>query len=75
MEQVKNLENGKPKKHFNVTLYLLIIPVLLWLVLLIVLPHIDLLISSFQMENDDGVMVFSFGNYLDHFSGQGEHVM
>ncbi|HIO97533.1 MAG TPA: ABC transporter permease, partial [Leucothrix sp.] len=63
-------ENTKPKKHFNVTLYLLITPVLLWLILLIVLPHIDLLISSFQMENDDGEMVFSFGNYLAFFQNE-----
>ncbi len=56
------------KKSFNVTFYLLIIPVLLWLVLLIILPHIDLFISSFQMENDEGEMVFSLGNYIAFFS-------
>ncbi|HIO92619.1 MAG TPA: ABC transporter permease [Leucothrix mucor] len=55
------------KKHFNITFYLLIVPVLLWLVLLIVLPHIDLFISSFQVENDAGKMVFSLGNYLAFF--------
>ncbi len=55
-------------KGFNVTFYLLIIPVLLWLLLLIVLPHIDLLVSSFQVENDDGDLVFSFGNYLAFFN-------
>ncbi len=56
------------KKNFNITFYLLIIPVLLWLVLLIVLPHMDLLISSFKVENDDGEMVFSLGNYIAFFS-------
>ena len=55
-------------KNFNVTFYLLIIPVLLWLVTLIVLPHMDLLISSFKMENDDGELVFSLGNYIAFFS-------
>ena len=58
----------KVKKPFNVTLYLLIIPVLLWLVILIVLPHLDLLISSFKIENDDGEMVFSLANYIAFFS-------
>ncbi len=42
-------------------------PVLLWLILLIVLPQIDLLIMSFRFENDDGRMVWSFTNYLNFF--------
>jgi spermidine/putrescine transport system permease protein len=42
-------------------------PVLLWLFLLIVLPHIDLLIMSFRIENDDGDMVWSVSNYLNFF--------
>ena len=57
----------KQKKGFNFTFYLLIVPVLLWLFLLIVLPHIDLLISSFQIENDAGEKVFSLDNYLAFF--------
>ncbi len=60
----------KPKKPFNVTLYLLIIPVLLWLVVLIVLPHLDLLVSSFKIEDDSGAMVFSFDNYIAFFKEQ-----
>ncbi len=55
------------KKQFNITFYLLVIPVLLWLVLLIVLPHIDLLISSFKADNDMGEKVFSFANYMAFF--------
>jgi len=54
-------------KKSNFTFYLLIVPVLLWLVLLIVLPHIDLLISSFKFENDDEIMVWSLNNYLAFF--------
>ncbi|HIP13099.1 MAG TPA: ABC transporter permease [Arcobacter sp.] len=54
-------------KRINFTFYFLFIPVLLWLVLLIVLPHIDLLISSFKFENDDEIMVWSFNNYLAFF--------
>jgi len=58
------------RKGFNVTFYLLIIPVLLWLFILIVLPHIDLFVSSFQIEGDDGKKVFSFDNYLAFFKQQ-----
>lgn len=54
-------------KKSKATFYLLVIPVLLWLVLLIILPHIDLFISSFKFENDDGDMVWSFNNYLAFF--------
>ena len=54
-------------KKINLTFYLLLVPVLLWLVLLIVLPHIDLLLSSFKFENDDEIMVWSFNNYLAFF--------
>lgn len=56
------------KKSFNAAFWLLIVPVLLWLVLLIVLPHIDLLISSFQVKNSAGEMEFSLKNYLAFFN-------
>jgi spermidine/putrescine transport system permease protein len=42
-------------------------PVLLWLFLLIVLPHIDLLLMSFRIEDDSGGMVWSLVNYLNFF--------
>ena len=42
-------------------------PVLLWLVLMIVLPHIDLLIMSFRYEADDGQMTWSLNNYRYFF--------
>jgi len=54
-------------KKNNLTFFLLLAPVLLWLISLIVLPHIDLFISSFKFENDDGDMIWSFGNYLAFF--------
>ena len=57
------------KKSFNITFYLLILPVLLWLILLIVLPHIDLFISSFQVDGDHG-KVFSFDNYATFFKNK-----
>lgn len=49
------------------TLFFFLSPVLLWLLLLIVLPHIDLLIKSFQIENDAGQMVWGLGNYMTFF--------
>ncbi len=58
------------KSNFNFTFYLLIVPVLLWLILTIVIPHIELFISSFLVEDDMGDMVFSFDNYIEFFSQQ-----
>ena len=49
------------------TLVCFIVPVVLWLVLLIVLPHLDLLRMSFRTEDPDGRMVWSFANYLNFF--------
>lgn len=39
----------------------------MWLFLLIVLPHIDLLLMSFRIEDDSGAMVWSLVNYLNFF--------
>lgn len=44
-----------------------ITPVLLWLFLLIVLPHIDLFIMSFRIEDAFGKPSWSFSNYLNFF--------
>ncbi len=49
-------------------LFFFITPILFWLFLLIVLPHIDLLIMSFRVEDDAGDMVWSLGNYLTFFT-------
>ncbi len=49
------------------TFYLLMVPVLLWLIMLIVIPHLDLFFKSFRFENDDGMIVFSLNNYLAFF--------
>ncbi len=54
-------------KNRSGTFYLLMVPVLLWLVMLIVIPHLDMFFRSFQFENDDGSMVFSLNNYLSFF--------
>ncbi len=55
------------KHHRNWTLFFFLTPVILWLFLLIVLPHIDLFIMSFRIENDTGEMVWSFSNYINFF--------
>lgn len=60
--------NNKNIDNFNITFYLLIVPVLIWLIFMIVIPHIELLISSFQIEDDMGEMIFSFGNYIEFFT-------
>ena len=52
------------------TFYLLFIPVLLWLVVLIVIPHMDMMYRSFRLETDDGLTIFSLNNYLEFFKHQ-----
>ena len=55
----------KHQKKWGLLFFML--PVVLWLFLLIALPHIDLLIMSFRFESDDGDMVWSLSNYLSFF--------
>ena len=53
--------------RFSLPLILFISPVLVWLVLLIVLPHVDLLIMSLRIEGDDGGNLWSLTNYRQFF--------
>jgi spermidine/putrescine transport system permease protein len=53
--------------HVRWGLLFFLSPVVLWLFLLIVLPHIDLLLMSFRAENDMGDMVWSLSNYRSFF--------
>jgi spermidine/putrescine transport system permease protein len=55
------------KKGIRWGLVIFLTPVLLWLFLLIVLPHIDLLIMSFRIEDDLGNPTWSVSNYLEFF--------
>ena len=55
------------KQQRNWTLFFFLTPVILWLFLMIVLPHIDLFIMSFRIENDAGKMVWSLSNYSNFF--------
>ena len=48
-------------------LILFLTPVLLWLCLLIVLPHIDLLIMSLKTRGEGYTQVWSISNYLNFF--------
>ena len=58
------------KKRKTGTFYLLMVPVLLWLVVIIVIPHMDMMYRSFRFETDDGLTVFSLNNYLAFFKDQ-----
>jgi len=56
-------------RRFQITLPLIcfLTPVLLWLVLMIVLPHMDLLRMSLRAEDDFGNAIWSFSNYMAFF--------
>ncbi len=59
--------NAHRRYRLTLPLILFMSPVLLWLVLLIVLPHVDLLIMSLRIEGDDGGLVWSLANYRQFF--------
>jgi spermidine/putrescine transport system permease protein len=66
--EVGHLFCGAEMKHqIRWGLFFFLTPILLWLVLLIVLPNIDLLLMSFRWENMAGKMTWSFKNYLNFF--------
>jgi spermidine/putrescine transport system permease protein len=52
-------------------LVIFLTPVLLWLVLLIIIPHIELLLMSLRGENDLGNTVWTLHNYSEFFK---EHI-
>jgi len=55
------------RRHIRWSLYVFLAPVLLWLLLLIVIPHIDLMVMSLKAENDVGDLVWSLDNYRTFF--------
>ena len=57
----------KGRFHFTLPLICFLTPVLLWLVLLIVLPHVDLLRMSLRAEDDFGNALWSLSNYANFF--------
>lgn len=55
-------------KRSRLAFWIFFAPVLMWLLLLIVLPHLDLLTMSFRGEDDYGDMVWTMQNYLNFFT-------
>ena len=55
------------RSRITLPFLIFVTPVLMWLFLLIVLPHIDLLLMSFRIEDNTGTMVWSLVNYLNFF--------
>ncbi len=51
----------------SVGLLIFLTPVLLWLLLLIVIPHIELLLMSLQGENDLGEPIWTMAHYITFF--------
>lgn len=56
------------KNHFRLGLCIFLTPVLLWLILLIVVPHIELLLMSLQGTDDMGNTIWTMANYHNFFS-------
>jgi len=56
------------KNGSRLTFWLFLSPVLLWLFLLIVVPHIDLLLLSFRGESDFGDPIWTVQNYKNFFT-------
>ncbi|MEF3696376.1 ABC transporter permease, partial [Desulfolutivibrio sp.] len=55
-------------KTSRLSLWIFLSPVLMWLFLLIVLPHLDLFIMSFRAKDEYGQMGFSLQNYANFFT-------
>lgn len=58
----------KMKNHLRLGFLIFLTPVLLWLLLLIVIPHIELLLMSLKGKDDMGNMVWTFNNYRNFFT-------
>lgn len=56
------------KSHFRLGLAIFLTPVLLWLLLLIIIPHIELLLMSLHGKNDMGETVWTLANYRNFFT-------
>jgi len=56
------------KNHLRLGLVIFLTPVLLWLLLLIVVPHLELLLMSLQGKNEFGETVWTFTNYSNFFT-------
>ena len=54
-------------KNARLGLYIFLTPVLLWLLLLIVIPHIELLLMSLKGESELGDPIWTFAHYTTFF--------
>lgn len=61
-------QGGFVKSRVPLGLVIFLTPVLLWLFLLIVIPHIELLLMSLRGENDLGEPVWTLSNYAHFFT-------
>lgn len=58
------------KLRLSSSLFIFLTPVLLWLFLLIVIPHFELLFMSLRGENDFGDPIWTLANYTAFFSDE-----
>ena len=58
----------KRRFHLSTGLFIFLTPVLLWLILLIVVPHIELLMMSLKGENDLGEPIWTLAHYVTFFN-------
>jgi spermidine/putrescine transport system permease protein len=56
------------KNPFRLGLFIFLTPVLLWLLLLIVIPHIELLLMSLHGKDDTGKTIWTLVNYRHFFT-------
>ncbi|MCB1759488.1 MAG: ABC transporter permease [Gammaproteobacteria bacterium] len=56
------------RSQFGLGFWLLLAPLLLWLVLLILLPHVDLLLISLRLRSGPGTYRFSLHHYAEFFT-------
>lgn len=61
------MKSETSRKNLGFGFYLLLTPVVLWLGLLIVLPHVEMLLISLRTRVAPQVYRFSFDNYLEFF--------
>lgn len=57
-----------PSAPFKLGLYLLLLPIFLWLTLLILLPHVDMIAISLRERVGPGEYKFSLSNYTEFFT-------
>jgi spermidine/putrescine transport system permease protein len=58
----------KPELAGKLGLFLLLAPAVLWLGMLVILPHVEIAILSLSQRIAPRVFVFGFGNYLEFLS-------